>query len=97
MTNSVPRILEAFQGFIAKHGNDYGEWFVGIAQDPRAALIHEHGFRAGDTGLLRQARSEAQAAKIRDALKTLGAKSAATLKPGSHFVYAYKIAMHTRP
>jgi hypothetical protein len=97
MTNSTQNILKSFQSFIGKHGNDYAEWYVSTSEDPRLSLIREHKFRTGDTGFLRQARSEAQAAQVTGVLTGLGARGGPNQKPGAHYVYAYKLSPHTRP
>ncbi len=97
MTNSTQNILKSFQSFIGKHGNDYAEWYVSTSEDPRVSLIRDHKFRTGDTGLLRQARSEAQAAQVTGVLTGMGAQGGPNTRPGAHYVYAYKLSPHTRP
>ena len=96
MSKPKSEILNDIQGYIHKHGNNARHWYVGTSATPREKMFQEHKFKKGDIGLIRQADSEIQAAEITEFFTGMGAKGGAVIKPGYDFVYAYKIATHTK-
>ncbi len=69
---------------------------MGTSATPRETMFSQHKFKKGDIGLIRQAPSELQAAEITEFFTGMGAKGGAVIKSGNDFVYAYKIASHTK-
>ena len=46
---------------------------------------------------IREVAFPSQAAQVTGVLTALGARGGPSAKPGTHFVYAYKLSPHTRP
>ncbi|MBL8643452.1 MAG: hypothetical protein JNK21_05930 [Rhodospirillaceae bacterium] len=90
-------IMDDIQSFIGRNGGNYKEWFIGSAADPKDQLFKTHGFKKGDYGLYRQAPSELQAGEIAEFFMGQGSKGASGVKAGADFVYAFKLAAHTKP
>ena len=97
MSKSKSQILDDIQDFIARHGANFKEWYVGTAADPKAQLFKVHGFKNGDKGLYRQAGSEIQAAEVAEFFTGMGAKGHKGVARGAEYVYLYKRAPHTKP
>jgi hypothetical protein len=96
MAKPKTEILDDIEHFIAKHGKNPRQWYVGTSSAPKEKLFREHNFKKGDIGLIRQAKTELQAGEIAEFFTERGAKGGADIKPGNDFVYAYKIASHTK-
>ena len=97
MSKSKSEILDDIEGFIRKHGNNPKQWYLGTSSAPKETLFKNHKFKPNDIGLIRQAESELQAAEVVEFFTGRGAKGGATIKPMHDFVYAYRLAAHTRP
>jgi len=97
MAKSKAELREDFDAFIKKHGGKYKEWCFGTSDNPRAALFNVHKFKTSDRGLYRQAANELQAAEVAEFFTDFGAKGDNSFKRGATYVYAYKIAPHTKP
>jgi hypothetical protein len=97
LAKSKSEILNDIQDFMARHGANYKDWYVGTAADPKSQLFGVHKFKNGDKGLFRQAGSEIQAAEVAEFFTGLGAKGHSGVARGAEYVYAYKRAPHTKP
>ena len=96
MAKQKGEILDDIERFIAKYGNNPRQWYIGTSAAPKDALTKQHNFKTGDIGLIRQAKTELQAAEVAEFFTERGAKGGAVIKPGNDFVYAYKITGHTK-
>ncbi|MDX2222133.1 MAG: hypothetical protein SFV21_05260 [Rhodospirillaceae bacterium] len=97
MAKTKAQILDDMQGFIGRYGGSYKDWYVGTSNDPKGQLFFGHGFRKTDLGLYRQAGSELQAAEVAEFFTGMGAKGDDGVKKNADFVYAFRLAAHTKP
>ncbi len=97
MPKAKSDILDDIQAFIAKHGNNYKEWYVGTSANPKAHLSKFHKIKNGDKGLMRTAQTELQAAEVAEFFVDQGSKGDPNVTHDSICVYAFKLAKHTRP
>ena len=97
MSKSKSEILDDFQAFMGKHGNNYKEWYVSTSVNPKTDLFKFHRFKTGDKGLFRTAESDIRAAEVAEFFTDLGAKGDPTIKDDAIYVYAFKMSKHTRP
>ncbi len=97
MAKTKSDILDDFQAFMGKHGDNYKEWYVSTSANPKTEMFKFHKFKNGDKGLFRGAESEIRAAEVAEFFTGLSAKSDPGIKGEAYFVYAFKLAKHTRP
>lgn len=97
MAKSKSDILDDFQAFMGKHGANYKEWYVSTSSNPKMELFKYHKFKSGDKGLFRAAESEIRSAEVAEFFTDMGAKGDAGIKDDARYVYAFKMAKHTRP
>lgn len=97
MAKTKAQILDDIQSFIGRYGGSYKDWYIGTSHDPKGQLFFTHGFRKSDLGLYRQAVSELQAAEVAEFFTGMGAKGDDGVKKNADFVYAFRMAAHTKP
>ena len=92
-------IVQEIDNHIRAHGGGYPAWYVGIAADPRDRLFNDHNVHEkGDAWIHRDAGSEQAAREVEQHFLGLGCQGGGG--GGSYptrYVYAYKMAAHTRP
>jgi hypothetical protein len=97
MSKDKSQIIAEIENFMAKHGGQYAQWYVGICSTPKQTLFGKHKFKQGDKGLFRTAHSEMQAQEVGEYFVACGCKGdVRTLKAGEVGVYAYQITPHTK-
>lgn len=91
-------IASEIDAYIKQHGGGYPAWYVGIAADPRERLFTDHKVREhGDAWIYRDAGSEAAARAVERAFLNVGCQGGGGGGDNdTHYVYAYRIAAHTR-
>jgi hypothetical protein len=97
MAKSKSDILDDFQAFMGKHGANYKEWYVSTSTSPKTDLFKFYKFKSGDKGLFLGAESDIRAAEVAEFFTDLGAKGKPGIKDDAVYVYAFKMAKHTRP
>lgn len=92
-------VVQEIDDYIRAHGGGYRAWYVGIAADPRDRLFNGHCVREhGDAWIFRNAGSESAARQAENYLLSLGCRGGdGGGSCQTCFVYAYKMAPHTRP
>lgn len=95
----IEDFLKKLENYIATYGGNYNQWYAGIAADPKDRLFNGHSVRNGiDPWIHSEAVFSSEIARnIEKMLLAHGFKGA----PGGGndstcYVYAYKIASHTR-
>jgi len=92
-------VVQEIDEYIRTHGGGYRAWYVGIAANPRDRLFNGHCVRKhGDLWIYRDAGSDAAARQAESYFLSLGCRGGDG--GGSfqtRFVYAYKMALQTRP
>lgn len=92
-------IRQEIDNYIRAHGGGYRAWYIGIAANPRDRLFGDHNVNEhGDAWNFRDADSESAARDIERHFIALGCRGGDG--GGSYqtrYVYAYKMAAHTRP
>jgi hypothetical protein len=100
MPVSVFRVVREFREYVISQGEDWENWYIGIAVDPSDRLADDHLVRFGqDRWLCREAYTpqEAQEAKTK-LVDDYGMDSNEELdEKTGRFVYGYRKAPHTRP
>ena len=100
MSKSRTEIIDDLEGYIARNGGRFGEWYVSATGTPRATLFKRHGVRdKGDAWIARSSKDEYEAADVvdyfLDTRHTRGARS--QKRDVDLYVYAYKVKSHTKP
>jgi len=98
MAQDKETIIREIINYISDRGGGYGDWYVGIATEPRETLFSRHGVReTGDPWIYRECLNSEVARDIEyyfiNSVRTAGG-------PGggddlTRYIYAYKIASHT--
>jgi hypothetical protein len=101
MVYSVQQVKYEFLAYIKEFDSTFGNWYVGLADQPKAALFERHGVRdAEDPWLYKQLLTNRAARTVQDYfvghLKTAG-EPALEQSENVDCVYLFKIAAHTRP
>jgi len=98
---SVQQIKFELFAYIKEFGETFGDWYVGVADDPKAALFDRHKLDpADDIWLYRQAVSFAACQTVqRYFIETLGTDGALVISGTDHTdcVYLYKKSTNTVP
>src|SRR3972149_6905015 len=91
--------VQGIGGSVRAHGGGSRAWYVGIAASPRDRLFNDHCVREhGDAWILRDAGSESAARQTESYFLTLGCRGGdGGGSCQTCYVYAYKMAPHTRP
>lgn len=92
-------IRQDIDNHIRANGGGYRAWYIGIAADPRDRLFSDHNVNEdGDAWIFRDAGSESAARDIERQFIALGCRGGdGGGSYQTHYVYAYKMAAHTRP
>lgn len=100
MPVSVFRVVREIREYIIGQGDDWENWYIGIAVDPSDRLSDDHLIKFGqDRWFCREAFTpdEAREAKAK-LVGDYAADSDETLdEKAGRFVYAYRKAPHSRP
>lgn len=101
MILSVQQIKFEIYAYIKEFGADFREWYIGIADDPKAAMCSLHGVdETEDIWLYKQAVSFRACQTIHryftEHLKVHGAPPA-NPDEGTNCIYLYKKSARTRP
>ena len=101
MIASVQQIKYELMAFIKELGGGFGEFVIGIADDPRQAMRREHGVDLeGDPWIYKQALSHAAARTVQDyfveKLKVNGVRPASDSEDVD-CVYLYRKGVETCP
>ena len=99
MANTRVQIIADIEAYIGNNSANFGNWYVGIAADPRDRLFNDHDVsEKGDAWIFREATSSAVAREVEDYFidvkGTQGGAGGGDYR--SRSVYAYKIKPHTR-
>ncbi len=91
------QILVDFKKYIAQHGNNYGDWYTGIATDPRERLFVNHNVNEHGVWIYAECANHNVARDIEkyflDVLGTRGGDGGGSMT--SRYVYCYKITSST--
>lgn len=100
MPVSAPRIFRNIRDFVSSNGDDWGNWYIGVAVDPCDRLADDHKVDIGqDLWVCSEAFTQAEAFLVKARfVDEHGAdcNDASDEKQG-RFVYVYKKASHTKP
>ena len=97
MASDKGTIVSDIKKYVDGWGGNYGEWYIGIASDPRTRLFNDHAVQEkGGAWIYRDCASSKIAREVEDHFIALGMKGG----PGggdatTKFVYAYKITPNT--
>ncbi|MGE4543281.1 MAG: hypothetical protein AB7D06_04125 [Pedobacter sp.] len=95
-----PRIVRNMRDFISRNGDDWANWYIGIAVDPSDRLVDDHKVDIGsDLWVCSEAFTPEEALLIKGRFVDehgVDSDDARDEKQG-RFVYAYKKAPHTKP
>lgn len=100
MASSEDQIKTDIKDYMAKHGGEYIDWYVGITADPRTRLFEGHAVdEKSDAWIYKQAYNSAAARRVEayfvDTLGTDGGPGGGD--EDADYVYAYKKQAHTNP
>lgn len=100
MPISAPRIFRHMRDFVSSNGDDWANWYVGVAVDPSDRLTDDHMVDIGsDLWVCSEAFTPEEALLVRGRFVDehgVDSDEARDEKQG-RFVYAYKKAPHTKP
>ena len=92
-------LVKDFEEFFAKHGRYYSEFYVGIAADPKDTLFNRHSVNEKRDAWI-HSNNALLSSTVRDIEQLFLARGAKGGPGGgdssTRYVYAYKIAPHTR-
>jgi hypothetical protein len=99
---SKPRsaIIHDLENHMATNGGGFGDWFVGVTDDPKHQLFSVHRLRSsGDAWISRKAIDDLQAVEVEEFFRTVKKTKGAPGKTSLNhvFVYAYRLKPHTKP
>ncbi|KPG01476.1 hypothetical protein IP86_04295 [Rhodopseudomonas sp. AAP120] len=101
MVFSVQQVKYEFLAYIKEFDPIFANWYVGLADEPKRALMDQHGVRdSEDPWLYKQLLTNRAARTVQDYfVEHLGTAGARDAPQTEEFdcVYLYKIAEHTRP
>jgi hypothetical protein len=100
MPVTAARIIREMQEFVCRHGDDWQNWYIGVAVDPSDRLVDDHKIDIGsDLWVCSEAFTPVEALLVRARfVDDHGADCDDTLdEKQGRFVYAYKKAPHTEP
>ncbi len=95
---SEQSIAAEIEAHIRQCGGRYGDWYAGVASDPRTRLFNDHNLsEKGDAWIYRDCGSDSAARRVEDNLLRKGCDGG----PGggdksTKYVYAYKKNGHTK-
>jgi hypothetical protein len=83
---------------IAQCGGNYRAWYAGVAKDPRQRLFNDHAVKEkGDAWIHRELGTDDAARSVEQHLLQQGCRGGpGGGGQGTRFVYAYRMAQHTR-
>jgi len=101
MILSVQQIKFEIYAYIKEFGADFREWYIGISDDPKAAMRNYHGIEeTEDIWLYKQAVSYRACQTIHryftEQLKVQG-EQPTSADEGTNCIYLYKKSARTRP
>jgi hypothetical protein len=90
-------IEEDIDGLIQKSGAKYGEWYIGLAINPREKLFTAHNVNEqSDVWIIRDAGSEMAARDIEAIFLKKRCKGGSLRRDSSRHIYVYKMTKTTR-
>ncbi|OEU76611.1 MAG: hypothetical protein BA869_06255 [Desulfuromonadales bacterium C00003107] len=93
------KIIREIREFIASHGEDYGNWYIGITTDPISRLLDDHKVDINvDLWLCSEAFSNKEARMVEEQLiSETGVTGDCQDGKTGQFVYAYRMSDNTQP
>jgi len=98
MAGDRQTIISDIKSYVAKIGNDYSQWYVGVASDPKQRLFKDHAVQqAGGAWIYAPCASSAVAREIEDHFLARGMKGGSGGgDASSKYAYAYLITRTTK-
>jgi hypothetical protein len=100
MGRSRSEIIGDVEDYVARNGDNFAEWFVGVTGSPKAVLFNRHKVKQkGDAWIARVAKDEYEARDIAEYFVTTRRTKGVVGDPRDTdlYVYAYKRKPHTSP
>ena len=93
------KIIREIRDFIARHDENYSNWYVGITIDPISRLLDDHKVDINvDLWLCSEAFSNEEARKVEERLVSESGVTGDSLGGETgQFVYAYRMSDNTQP
>ena len=93
------KIIREMRDFIARHDENYNNWYVGITADPISRLLDDHKVDINvDLWLCSEAFSNEEARKVEERLiSESGVTGDCQDGETGQFVYAYRMSDNTQP
>ncbi len=90
-------IIQSFKDYMAKNGEEYSDWYVGIASDPKKRLFNDHNVRENPgIWIYDDAETQKIAREIEEYFINLGTDGGSGGGDSSTtYVYAYKKTAYT--
>lgn len=99
MPSGTGKIIRDIRSFIARHDENYGNWYVGITTDPISRLLDDHKVDINvDLWLCSEAFSDKEARMVEERLiSESGVTGDCDDDESGRFVYAYRMSDNTQP